>query len=123
MDERRTSRVALGIRAEVWQGRRVLHGHVVNLSLGGVAVALDALVPVGECCTVTLMLDGGADSPRCTLEATVVRSGPTEADLALTAVVGLDGMEHLRQLVLFNASEPDRVAGEFERFVGLRPRD
>jgi hypothetical protein len=36
--------------------------------------------------------------------------------------VNLDGYHHLKQLVLFNALDPDQAVEEIEQHVGLRRR-
>lgn len=121
-EARRTSRVPLGIWIEVRCEGLTCRGTVRNLSLGGVAADLGAPLPEGTDCQVTLQLDGGAESMPCQFEARVVRSTSEGTHLAFTAVVGLDGLEHLHHLLLYNASDPERVAGEFQQFIGLRPR-
>jgi hypothetical protein len=119
---RRSTRVPLGIQAELRTAELTRRGTVRNLSLGGAALDIAGPLPMGEACEVTLLLDGGDAPVTCVLEATVVQSSEVTSHLAFTAVIGLEGMEHLHYLLLWNANEPDRLATEFEQHVGLRPR-
>ena len=37
--------------------------------------------------------------------------------------VPLDDLEHLRNLIRFNAEDPNAVEDEFDSHIGLKPRD
>lgn len=122
-DARKSSRVPMVLSADVRVDGVVRRLTVINLSLGGVAVATDEALPMGAACTVALLLDGGQGTATCTLEGAVVRNGAGEAGIAFSEVAGLESFKHLRNLLLYNAREPERLVGEFENYLGLRRRD
>jgi len=122
-DLRRSSRVPLVLSADVRLNDVVRRFTVLNLSLGGVAVAADEALPVGAACTVALLLDGGQETVTCTLEGVVVRNGTGEAGIVFSEVAGLQSLEHLRNLLLYNANDPERMVEEFGHHLGLRRRD
>jgi hypothetical protein len=122
-DVRKSSRVPLALSADVRIDGVVRRLAVTNLSLGGVAVVTDTVLPVGTACHVALLLDGGEETVTCELEGEVVRNGAGEAGIVFSEVAGLESLEHLHNLLLYNASEPERIAGEFGHYLGLRRRD
>jgi hypothetical protein len=120
---RKSSRVPLGLSADVRIDGVVRRCAVINLSLGGVAVATEEPFPPGAACHVALLLDGGEDVVRCDLEGVVVRSTAGATGIAFSEVAGLESFEHLHNLLLYNASDPERIVGEFGHFLGLRRKD
>lgn len=120
---RKSSRVPLAISADVRIDGVVHRFTVTNLSLGGVAVAAGEALPVGAPCHVALLLDGDEGAVKCDLEGVVVRTGEGETGIAFSEVAGLESFEHLHNLLLYNASDPERIVGEFGHFLGLRRRD
>ncbi|MBA4070835.1 MAG: hypothetical protein C0497_03225 [Gemmatimonas sp.] len=122
-DVRKSSRVPLALSADVRIDGVVRRFAVINLSLGGVAVATDESLPPGAACHVALLLDGGEESVTCELEGVVVRTCAGEAGIAFSEVAGLESLEHLHNLLLYNASDPERMVREFENFLGLRRKD
>ena len=67
-------------------------------------------------------VEGGEETVTCELEGVVVRNGAGEAGIVFSEVAGLESLEHLHNLLLYNASEPERIAGEFGHYLGLRRR-
>lgn len=120
---RKSSRVPLALSADVRIDGVVRRFAVINLSLGGVAVATEEPLPSGAACHVALLLDGGEEMVRCDLEGVVVHTRAGEAGIAFSEVAGLESFEHLHNLLLYNASDPERIVGEFGHFLGLRRKD
>jgi hypothetical protein len=53
----------------------------------------------------------------------VVRSGPDGCAVQFTEIIGLDSLEHLRNLILFNSHTPEQVEQvehEFNDHLGLK---
>jgi len=53
----------------------------------------------------------------------VVRSAPDGIAIHFRELLGLDSYEHLRNLILHNAVDPDQAEQEFESHIGLRKAD
>jgi PilZ domain len=116
---REFSRVAVNLRTEVTaQGTTHRDGTMENLSLKG-GFFRTALAPAeGEACDIRLHLDG-TDVEVHAL-GTVVRRGPAGCAIQFTEIVGIDSLEHLRNIILFNALDPTQVEREFQEHLGLR---
>lgn len=117
---REVSRVTSRLRAVVTlEGGHPQDAECENLSLLGVLLRTRAAVlPRGAACTVRLTLDGGVRD--VTLSGMVVRETPNGGAIRFDAVIGTEGLEHLRNLVLYNSHEPARAVAEFRAHLGLR---
>ncbi len=65
-----------------------------------------------------LHLDGTEIEVHAT--GTVVRSAPDGCALQFNEIIGIDCLEHLRNLILFNAADTAQVEREFHEHLGLR---
>jgi hypothetical protein len=98
-------------------GRPVADARVGNLSLRGVLV-LSAERPDPEAaCTITIRLGGTAAEVRATGQ--VVRTTTEGFALRFTEILGLDSLEHLRNLIQYNSHNPNQVEQEFRTHLGL----
>jgi hypothetical protein len=116
---REFSRVAVKLRTEVTvQGTLHREGTMENLSLKGGFFRTSNGPAEGEPCDIRLHLDGTEVEIR--IRGHVVRSGPAGCAIQFTEIVGIDSLEHLRNLILFNSHDPFQVEQEFHAHLGLR---
>ena len=116
---REFSRVAVNLRTEVTvQGTLHRDGTMENLSLKGGFFRTANAPGENEQCDIRLYLDGTNVEVR--VRGHVVRSGPAGCAVQFTEIVGLDSLEHLRNLILFNSPDPSQVEQEFHAHLGLR---
>lgn len=102
---------------------RVIEGETHNLSLRGVYCLCADPLPGGTECRVVLTLSGGGEPVplRVKADGRVVRT--ERAGMAIEFnEMDLESYQTLRQLVLYNADDPDRVEREFRDHVGLLRR-
>jgi hypothetical protein len=98
-------------------GAPVPDARVDNLSLRGLLV-LSALRPAAESgCTIGIRLGGTAAEVQAT--GRVVRTTDNGFAVRFTEIVGLDSLEHLRNLIRYNSHNPDQVEQEFRTHLGL----
>ncbi|HWA16465.1 MAG TPA: PilZ domain-containing protein [Gemmatimonadales bacterium] len=98
-------------------GRPVTDARVGNLSLRGVLV-LSAERPAAEmACSVTIRLGGTAADVAAT--GRVGRTTPVGCAIQFTEILGLDSLEHLRNLIRYNSHNPNEVEQEFRNHLGL----
>ena len=93
-----------------------------NVSLKGVGVDGVETVPIGSDCHVEILLDGPEGSESVRARGRVVRAGDEGLGIEFAEIEGLDSLDHLRRLVLYNAPAADSVEAEFASHVGLNPR-
>lgn len=120
LSRREFERVRVVLRAEVSpEGGDARGARVENLSLGGAFLAVETPdpMPVGALCGVSILLDGVAQA--IVARGRVVRVGPDGCGVEFVEIVGVDSFAHLRNILLFNAQDPDVVERQFLEHVGL----
>jgi len=119
---REFSRVQVALRADLAVGGVPLPGAtVLNLSLNGVLLAARPARPVeaGDACDIRLHLDGTEVEVHAL--GRVVRVTGDGFAVEFTEIVGLESLDHLRNLILYNSHSPDAVEHEFHAHLGLKP--
>ncbi len=115
---REFSRVTVHIWVELTvDGTVHRDGVVENLSLSGGFFRVVPPPAAGLPCGVRLHLDGSA--VEVLIQGRVVRSAPDGCAVHFTEIVGVDSLEHLRNLILYNTHDPARVEQEFHDHMGL----
>lgn len=116
---REFSRVPVRLIAEV-TANGVLHtgGTIENVSLKGGFLRIANGPAEGAACDVRMHLDGTEVVVHA--QGVVVRMGPAGCALQFNEIVGLDSLEHLRNLILFNSHDPAQVEHEFQAHLGLK---
>jgi hypothetical protein len=122
--QRKFTRVAVAVHAELRIGGNVvIHGKLRNISVNGLLLRCDAMLPDQSPCVVFLHLDGGQGGPNIEAQGLVVRSGLRSLAIQFIELVGQESAQHLRNLVLYNSGpHVDQVEKEFQSYAGLSPR-
>ena len=120
-NRREFTRVRIQLDAEISADDKASIGGVAkDLSLNGVYIPSSSTLPIGTECTIALFLDGR--DVRLEVLGKVTRQSDGGMAIEFTGVP-LDDLEHLRNLIRFNADDPYAVEDEFESHIGLKPRD
>jgi hypothetical protein len=120
-EKREFIRVPFNTTVEVRVRDRVIRSHEgINISMDGVGLSTrDPIPPVDAPCRVTINLGGSENPVRIDVKGTIVRS--RLGYLAVKFVdLDLDTYQHLRQLIVNNADDPDRAELEFVAHWGTR---
>ncbi len=119
-DQRDFTRIHTDIIAELTApDGQTMGGRLVDLSLSGLQLSLDAKCAEGQTCEVTLVLPGAEPPIRITAKGTVTRCEPGHLALEF-AEIDDESYTHLRNLVLVNAVDPAQVEDELESSVGIK---
>jgi len=122
-DKREFSRTVIRVAAEMKCGRETLRcDQTRDLSMNGMFFPTLESLPVGRQCRVVLYLAEAENPVKIQLKARVVRVEDDGIAIEFTEIQGQESYEHLRNLVLYNSSDPDRIEREFQAHVGLRRR-
>jgi PilZ domain len=112
-------RVPVHLAAEVTvQGERYAGGTMENVSLKGGFLRIANGPPEGATCDIRMHLDG--TDVVIHAQGAIVRTGLAGCAIQFNEIVGLDSLEHLRNLILFNSHDPAQVEHEFHRHLGLK---
>ncbi|MBI4913454.1 MAG: PilZ domain-containing protein [Acidobacteria bacterium] len=120
-NQREFTRVHLQVQTEVSALGRVIHSSLSqDLSMKGMLVRTDERLPAGTPCIVRLTLGEGL--PEIRAEGTVVRDYEDGFAIQFTCLLGVESYEHLRNLVLYNAVDTERIEQEFHDHLGIRKK-
>ena len=120
-NRREFTRVRIHVEVEVsTDDRATISGTVEDLSLNGAYVPCTGRLPVGTECKVELILDGR--DIRLTAAAEVSREDERGIAVEFKGIP-LDDLEHLRNLIRYNADDPNQVEEEFDAHIGLKRRE
>jgi hypothetical protein len=121
-DHREFTRVGIEIKATVQaQGEEIISTGTHDVSMKGLLVKGKTDWPIGTECDIHLILEG--QSPPVNIEVKGKVQRITEGGIALLFTeVGLEAYEHLHNLVMLNADDPDKVEQEFNNHLGLKKK-
>jgi hypothetical protein len=121
-DSREFSRARVPVTAEIaLEGMVIRTDRVRDVSLSGVFLELPELAAVGTGCELTIQLNP-PEGPSVRALGRVARTDATGVGIAILELIGLDSLEHLRNLILYHGSDPDRLVDEFMAHDGLQRR-
>ncbi len=121
-NQREFTRVPVHCHAEVQAaGRPIPCTAVSTLSMNGMFLQTTEVLPVGTECEITISLV--EHEIEIELLASVVRGYPDGLAFQFTKILGPESYGHLRNLVLYNSPDPDRVETEFEAHAGIKRKD
>lgn len=98
----------------------ILAGSTKDVSLNGCFVPSATPPADGVRCTVTLYIDGRGGAIQVKANAEVIRTRNEGFALHFHELLELDSYEHLRNLILFNAEDPNQAETEFDSHLGLK---
>jgi hypothetical protein len=122
--QREFTRVKRAIEAELSSGEETLRGQVRDISLKGLFVLCEPRWQVDTHCFVVVLL--GLDSAGALRVEGKARVARVEADglgVEFFELLGLESYWHLRNIVLYNADDPERAEEEFASHLGLHRKE
>ena len=121
-NHREFTRVPVNCHAEVRAaGRPIPCTAISTLSMNGMFVQTTEPLPVGTECEINISLV--EHEIEIELLASVVRNYPDGIAFQFTKILGPESYGHLRNLVLYNASDTGQVEDEFEAHAGIKRKD
>ncbi len=114
MERRKNTRVAFQTTADIsFANKNYRQCETENLSLKGMSVKGITGHVMGEVCDVALALSGSSSKLVLSMAGEIVRVDENGIALHFTDI-DLDSFYHLKNIVYYNADDPDQVAGEVE---------
>jgi len=121
-EQREFTRVPIAFDVRIAVGGKSIEGaRVKDLSMKGMLVLTAERPPVGTPCEAVISLVAG--------EVEIRTSGVVAAENALgfgmefSTIDGLESYIHLRNLVIFNSPDVEKVEEEFQAHSGIRKKD
>ncbi len=113
--------VEFAVTVDAGDGRIIQGDSSRDVSMNGLFVVTDDQLPSGEACSVTIHLDAPGGTQGISLGGHVTRV--TREGFAVEfSEIPLEDYDHLRNLVLYNSGQADRIEAEFDEHLGLKRR-
>ncbi len=120
-DKRGFIRVPFNTEVEVQFPDRTIRSHEgIDLSMAGIHLSTGDEVPVPpSSCQVKILLKALEHTMLIEASGKVIRSAPRSLAIEFTEL-DVDSYDHLRQLILNNAEDPEQAEKEFTAHWGIR---
>ncbi|HAT09112.1 MAG TPA: hypothetical protein DCS97_00595 [Planctomycetes bacterium] len=124
MNQREFTRVRKAIPLDcAFPGAGIVAGTTQDVSMNGCFIPSSSPPPEDETCVATLFIDGREGQVQVRANAQVIRTKSGGFALHFREMLELDSYEHLRNLILYNAEDPNQVENEFDNHLGLKRPD
>jgi hypothetical protein len=118
-DKRRFTRVQFGVQAEMTvNGELYAIDHILNLSIGGCLLPLNAEFTPGSTCHLKILMDATNSELSILIDGEIVRCEQGAIAVKFTGI-DPDGLFHLHGIVLYNSHDSQLVEDEIKRHPGL----
>jgi hypothetical protein len=112
MEKRRNTRVAFEVGAVVKYKRKVIKGNVINLSLNGILLKTETVIPEDSKVKVGISMEGTTSKLLVNIDGVVVRSNISETAVTFNAI-DLDSFIHLKNIIIYNEGDEEKIMQEF----------
>ena len=113
--------VAMEVRVSAL-GRNILSREMKNISMSGMFLVAAENFPTGTGCQLTILLGGRGSQERIDINGKVVRVTQEGMAFHFEEILGVESYNHLRNLVLYNAPDAERLVREIGGSRGIKVR-
>ncbi len=113
--------VEFAVTIDAGEGRIINSDASKDVSMRGLFVVTHDRLPSGEACRVTIHLDAPGGNHHIAVSGHV-RRATAEGFAVEFSEIPIEDYEHLRNLVLYNADQADRIEEELDEHLGLKCR-
>jgi len=119
-NQRAFSRINVDVEAEfISTEDEKLTNRVSNVGLNGLFMACDTTLKIGTVGDLTLFIGGRESGLHLKAHGVVARAEDGGIGIKISAL-DLDSLQHLRHLILYNATDPDKIEQEFKNHFGIK---
>ncbi len=118
-DKRRFSRIFFNMPTELTiADSSYTVERIENLGIGGCLLKIKDDLPIGAECKIAILLSDEPQSLRVEVSGEIVRSDEETVGIKFTRI-GPDDLNHLQNIIRYNAEHPDKISEEIKRHPGL----
>ena len=122
LERREFSRVAIQVEVRLrTEEDNLVAGKGTRISLKGLFFETATRLPNGSACQIEIVLGTESHQLLINVKGKVTRQEENGLGLEFSQM-GSEGYEHLKNLVLYNSDEPEKVEQEFIQHLGLKAR-
>jgi len=119
-EQRKFSRISVDVDAEfISMESGTVADRVSNIGLNGMFMQCDTELPVGTVGDLTLFIGGRESGLNLKVHGVVARSDQGGMGIQISAI-DVDGLEHLRHLILYNSNDSEKMEKEFDSHLGIK---
>ncbi len=111
IERRKRTRVWVGFDLNVVVKGKKIKVKTLNISMTGVSFISPRALPIGERCTINLVLN---EEAQLNIEAKILRSQDKET-IASFLVMDEESFYHLKRILQFNAADSDQIEKELRQ--------
>ncbi len=119
MNQRKNERIPFDIKSELEYNNRLIPGDVLNISLSGLYIHVEEPIPSSSIVEIKLFLTGEKKEMTIDLSGRVVRKESSGVAIKLIDL-DLNSIIELRDLLMDNHDNSDKILAEFHEFVKSR---
>lgn len=121
-NRREFMRVPFKTEVEVRARRNLIRSESgINISMRGLRMEYGGVLPIGTSCSASVILHASEERIAIEASGTVVRSEPGILAVEFSRL-DPDSYAHLRQLIQYNAADPEKAEQEFAAHRGIKRR-
>lgn len=118
-EKRKFTRISFKVVADVCIGIQTYAvDEIRNLSVGGCLVSINACFAAGTACRMDIWMTGSSSDLKVSVEGEVIRGEARETAIRFTRI-DPDSLYHLRNIILYNSPDSDKVEDELKAHPGL----
>ncbi len=117
-ERRRFVRIPFDVGAELETDRVYRTDKILNLSIGGCLLPIDAHLESGIECRVRIIMLGASSELSIEVKGVVIRCEDGSAAIRFTEI-GPDSLFHLQNIILYNSEDTGSIEEELGRHPGL----
>ncbi len=118
-EKREFTRIPLKIIVEVIAGGISVKSETRDVSLNGVYFCCDEKLIIGTDCRVVLHFEGNDSYLSIHMKGKITRVNKSGTGVEFTEM-GLDVYNHLKNLVLYNSTDTEKIEEEFKSHLGIK---
>lgn len=118
-EKRRFSRVVFKMKAELAvPGKLYTIEEIADLSVGGCQLEVGEELATGTECSLLIILNPADRRMNVEVSGRVIRSEGGVSGIKFTSI-GPEALVHLRNIIRYNAPDPDRIEEEIDQHPGI----
>ena len=120
-EKRRYIRFPYKMKTElIVRNKRYESDEIINLSIGGCLLPINADLESGSPCTLRIILQQTGNEPTVTVEGSIVRSDKGSVAVKFVSI-DPENLDHLQNIARYNSPDPDQVEKEIDLNVLAAP--
>jgi len=118
MEKRAATRVLFNVKSLVKYRDKTITGDVINISMQGMLFQTSEQIPEKEIVDAQIYMEGTTSELKINVQGRILRSDETGTAIAFKSV-DIDSFIHLKNIVVYNEGDEDKIMKEF--FSSIKP--